>query len=89
MHTCSSPERVTRLVANAESWARRGRATSSRGAAHQEAEPPPARVSQQHRSGTSQIPVLRTAHRSSFTERQMLHPSQISPGYNAHLEIPR
>lgn len=26
---------------------------------------------------------------SGFAESQMLHPSQTSPGYNAHLEIPR
>lgn len=125
LHTCSSPEQVTRLVANAESWTPRGRATGSPGTAHQEAKSPAPRkphsgrlchrlpgsctargratgspgaqgavplaprVPQQHRSGTSQIPVLRTVHRSSFTERQMLHPSQISPGYNAYLEIPR
>lgn len=59
------------------------------GAAHREAVPPAPRKPPAAPFSSSQAPVLRRAHRSSFAESQMLHPSQTSPGYNAHLEIPR
>lgn len=61
----------------------------SMGTARQEAVPPAPHMPPAAPFSASQAPVFRRAHRGSFVESQMLHPSQTSPGYNTHLEIPR